>query len=110
MHFHQPLSVTSALLHPDALARPLCATTNLALHLLRGEPAAVSTRLCVVALRVALLATEAELLVLLCAFVVRSSVFASLAAAVAAGLCVSFESDVEEVFLVRVGDVGTSSF
>jgi hypothetical protein len=108
--FHHPPSVTSALLHPNALARPLCAAANLALHLLRGEAASVSAGLCVVALCVALLAAEAELLVLLCALVVWSSVFASLAATVAAGLGVGFKSDIEEVFLVGVGDVRASSF
>jgi hypothetical protein len=101
---------TSALLHSDALSRPLCASANLALHLLRVESASVGAGLRIVALRVALLAAETELLVLLCPLVVGSSVFASLAATVAAGLGVGFESDVEEVFLVGVGDVRTRSF
>ena len=97
---------TSTLLHPDTLTRPLCAAAaSLALHLLHREASPIRRGLCVIALRVPLLAAETVLLVLLCALV---GVAPTALAVCRCGLVV--EGDVEQIFFLGVADVCALSF
>jgi hypothetical protein len=91
------------LVHSPRLARPGLSS---AFHLLRRVAPAVVGGLGRVALGVALLAAEAELLVLLVALVVAAG---ALLAAVGLGV-VGLEADVEEVLFVGLGDVCALAF
>jgi hypothetical protein len=92
----------SPLLHPDTLSWPL----RTSLHLLDTIPTSIRTRLGIVTLRVPLLTSKAELLVLLGALVVWLAVASAAAALFAIGLGIVVEGDVEEVFFVGVCDFG----
>lgn len=88
------------------LARPcLSGTTSLALHLFRGETAEVAGGLSCVALGVSFLAAKAELLVLLLALAYTGASFSAIGLGV-----VGLQANVEEVFLVGLGDICALAF
>ena len=96
---------SSCLVFPPTFARSLFRTAGLTLHLLHRETARICTRNRIVALRVPLLATEAELLVLLLALASAGASFPAVRLGV-----VGLEANVEEVLFVGLGNVCTLAF
>jgi hypothetical protein len=80
-------------------------TASLALHLSRRKAAAIVGGLGCVALGVSLLAAEAEFVILLLALVATRSSFTAVGLGV-----VGLKADIEEVFLVGLGDICTLTF
>lgn len=92
------------LVRSPRLTRP-CLSSGLALHLSRRETAGVVGGLSCIALGVALLAAETELVVLLLALVTTGFALAAVRLGV-----VSLEADIEEVLLIGLGDICALAF